>query len=563
MKRIYSSLKCLLVGGLLLASQGCEIDLELDDRYTDLTVYKNPESIDLYMAGMYNEFHTFKFGQFPIGYDNATDGLTDIMKYTSSAEGNGTVNRLAFEPQRVSATSPNFNYWSAGFNRIRRINELMHGVNTYAEGLSAEQKTLYEAEARFIRGYVYFWLVKLHGSVVLLPQLTSESNNPRSSEEESWNFVLADFAFAAEHLPTKAEAGATWRGRATKDAAYSLLARAALYAGSIAEYDNKQFNSDPLTGIPSAKQGEFYQRAANAAAEVMKLGYSLPKDFTALFTTSNNAEAIFTVDYQRPGVTHTYDSRFSPPVAAASNRAEGVPTAELVEEFEMANGEKFSWSNPAHAAAPYANRDPRFYGTVLYNGAVWQGRTLETFVGGNVGFIEYGTDANPSNTVTGYYVRKYLDPTNTNFVQNKSAQSWMLIRYAEVLLIYAEAQTKLGNLPAAKNALNEVRGRANLPNTQAQTAAEMMKAIEHERIVELAFEGHRYWDLRRWRKAHIVLNNKRVHGDKITKNAAGNLQFERVDADKQDRRFLSQMYYIPLPQQEIANNKALRQIQGW
>lgn len=566
MKRIYSSIKLLLVGGILLGTPGCELDLDLNDRYTDVTIWQSPKSVDLYMLGMYSEFKTFAFGQFPIGSSNATDGLTDIMKYTSTAEGNGSVNRLAFEPSRVSASSPNLNYWTAGYTRIRRLNELISGINTYAVGLSDEQKTQYEAEARFIRGYVYFWLVKLHGSVVLLPELTSNPGNARASEEASWDFVLADFAFAAEHLPSKGERGTAGRGRATKDAAYAFMARAALYAGSIAEYDNKQFNTDPLTGVPSARKNDYYKKAADAAAEVMRMGYSLHPDFTTLFNlkhnTSNN-EAIFTVDYQRPSVTHQYDFRFSPPTPGMNNRAEGVPTAELVERFEMADGGKFSWSNPAQAANPYVNREPRFYGTVLHNGSVWQGRTLETFVGGNVGYVEYGFDVNPSNTVTGYYVRKYLDPPNTQFLQNRSEQSWMEMRYAEVLLIYAEAQAKLGNLPEARNAVNAVRARVNLPATPAQTAAEMMAAVEQERLVELAFEGHRYWDLRRWRKAHLALHNTRVHADKITRTAAGGFQYQRVDADKQDRKFLSQLYYLPLPIAEVANNTALTQIKGW
>lgn len=560
MKRVLSKIKYVFIAGVLFCSQGCELDMELNDRYTDVSIYQNPENMDLIMYGMYNEFKTFAFGQFPIGYDNNTDGLTDILKYTSSAEGMGSVNRLASEPSRISASSPNLNYWNSAYTRIRRINEFLDGMNKYAN-LSEEQELLFEAEARFIRGYVYFWLVKLHGSVVLLDQLAFDKDNPRSSEEESWNFAIEDFAFAAEHLPEQWDAAE--KGRATKGAAYAMLARTALYAGSIAEYDNKEFNSDPLTGVPSAKKDTYYQLAADAAAEVMKLGYSLHPDFTELFTTADNNEAIFSLDFQRPTVTHNYDRRFAPPSDVPGYGAEGVPTAELVDAFEMADGKAFSWSNPSMAANPYASREPRFYGTILYNGAEWKGKTLETFVGGEEGFIDYGVDANPHRTVTGYYVRKYLDESNQEILKNGSSQRWMVIRYAEVQLIYAEAQAKLGNLQEAKSAINELRGRVGLPGTKAATAPELMEVIEQERMVELAFEGHRYWDLRRWRKAHMVLDNRRVHGHKITQAEDGTFRYEEVDSDKQDKLFPGQIYYIPIPQAEIANNPAVEQIQGW
>jgi len=116
--------------------------------------------MELYVNGMYAEFQTFKFGQFPIGYSNATDALTDILKYTSTTSGNGTVNILAMDAGRVDAAGPQLNYWNTAYVRIRRINEFLYGLAKYAK-VSETEKEVYEAEARFIRGYVYFWLVKL------------------------------------------------------------------------------------------------------------------------------------------------------------------------------------------------------------------------------------------------------------------------------------------------------------------------------------------------------------------------------------------------------------------
>jgi hypothetical protein len=558
--------KSFLVLGAVIAMGSCKIDYDPLDRYTDVAVYQNPANIRSYIIGMYSEFNTFKFGSFPIGYDNATDALTDLMKYSSGVSGNGTVNILASDASRVNAAGPQLNYWSTGYARIRRLNEFLEGLNTKAQGLDENSKLAFEAEARFIRGYVYFWLVRLHGSVVLLDKLIgpNEKDNPRSSEEDCYKFVAADFAFAAQYLPATRDAVNT--GRATKGAAYGMLARTWLYAASIAENDRKQFNTDELTGIPQAKAQEYYTNASNAADEVKKLAaqgiYALD-DFATMFTNKNSKEGLFTMYYSRPLITHQQDLGFVPPSDAPGQAlVYGVPTAELVNEFEMNDGSKFSWANPALAANPYANREPRFYATVLHNGSAWKGRTLNTTTSDVIeGITEYGA-AEAKRTVTGYYAKKFLDQSNTNIIVNKSDQSWMEMRYAEVLLIDAEAKTKINNIGGAKTSLNELRTKRGLPNTPSQTAPEMMTAIEHERMVELAFEGHRYWDLRRWRKAHIVLNNIRFTGHRGTPAGTG-VTYQTVTVDNANRQFTPALYYIPIPLDETLKNNAITQIKGW
>jgi hypothetical protein len=557
----------ILATGLLMSLQGCKVDILPTDRYTEEAVWSNPANMELYISGMYSEFKTFQFGAFPIGYDNATDALTDIEKYTSSSSGNGTVNVLATDASRVNAAGPQLNYWASGYSRIRRLNELLDGLARFGK-VDADTKKRYEAEARFIRGYVYFWLVKLHGSVVLLENIGqyAEKNRQRSSEEECYKFIAADFAFAAENLPKTWDATRT--GRATKGAAYGMLARTWLYAASIAEYDKKQFNQDDLTGVGISNAQAYYQNAANAAKAVVDLAneglYALETDFAGIFTNKNTKEAIFKLDYLMPQLTHNYDLGFAPP---GDNKANclvyGVPTAELVNEFEMSDGSKFSWSNTTQAANPYINREPRFYASILYNGASWKGRTLNTMPGSALeGLVEYAVTPDPRSTVTGYYIRKTLNPVVNDFVVNKSIQSWIELRYAEVLLIQAEAKAKLNDISGAQDALNALRTKRGLPNTPASTTAQLMTAIEHERKVELAFEGHRYWDLRRWRKAHIVLNNVKFTGHKVTASGGG-FKYEVISCDNTNRQFTPALYYIPIPVGEFQNNLALTQIKGW
>lgn len=553
--------------GIIMAAHGCKVDIDPTDRYTETAIWSNPANMELYINGMYNEFQTFQFGAFPIGYSNATDALSDIEKYTSTVSGNGTVNILATDASRVNAAGPQLNYWVTGYTRIRRLNEFLDGLAKYAK-VDDEMKKKYEAEARFIRGYVYFWLVKLHGSVILLDNMSQyqTKEHQRSAEEDCWKFIAADFTYAAENLP--AEWDANRAGRATKGAAYGMLARTWLYAASIAEYDKKQFNQDPLTGVNAANATTYYQSAAAAAKAVIDLAaqgyYGLESDYAATFTNKNTKDAIFKLDYVAPQLTHTFDQGFAPPGDAPGQcMSYGVPTAELVNEYEMSDGSKFSWSNASQAANPYSNREPRFYGSILYNGATWKGRTINTTPGNTTeGFAEYAVNTEPRRTVTGYYIRKMLNPVVNDFVVNKSTQSWIELRYAEVLLIAAEARVKLNDIGGVQDALNTLRNKRGLPNTTAATAASLMTAVEHERMVELAFEGHRYWDLRRWRKAHVVLNGVRFKGHRVTATNNG-YTYEVVDCDNMDRQFTPALYYIPIPVSELQNNAGLTQIQGW
>ncbi len=554
------------IAGLSFAISSCSIENDPTNKYSEASVYKQESTIRLYMLGMYNEFNTFRFGAFPIGTANATDALTDIMKYTSQTSGNGTVNLLAYDASRVNASSPQLNYWNTGYTRISRLNELIKGIREYPNPLTEQQKLQYEAEARYIRGYVYFWLVRLHGSVVIMDELTSEKDHPRSSEDDCYNFIAADFAFAAEHLPKLWDSANA--GRATKGAAFGMLARTWLYAASIAEYDKKQFNSDELTGIPTSKARVYYENAANASGEVIKLAnegyYDLENNFSTIFSNKNNKEAIFKMDYQRPLLAHTYDLGFVPPKDAPGQAiVYGVPTAELVDEFEMADGARFSWANTTMKANPYANREQRFYASIIYNGATWKERVVNTSTSDPLeGIVEYGSTSDPKRTVSGYYTKKFLDETNTDIIVNRSVQSWIEMRYAEILLIDAEAKTKTDDLTGAKASLNKLRNKRGLPDAPAQGASDLMIAIEHERKIELAFEGHRYWDLRRWRKAHIVLDDVRFTGHRAT-GSNGNFTYETIPVDNADRQFTTALYYMPIPIDETLRNNAISQIKGW
>lgn len=548
-----------------ISFQGCNLDLDLQDRLVEESVWSDPNTAELYVSGMYGVFQKFQFGNFPnLGYNNAMDALADGMKFTSNTLGNGTVNTLISNANYFSPATVGLNFWNPGFVGIRRVNEMIEGVKTKSK-LSEEQKLVYEAEGRYVRAYTYFWLAKLHGSLPVFRSLGdySSKDKPRSSEQEVYDFMIEDLTFAAENLPKT-----NLSGRATKGAAYGMLSRVALYAGSIAKYDNKQFNTDALTGISQTKAKDYFGISASAATKVVELAgeglYALDTDFAGIFRKKDTKEAIFRVDYLAPNITHDYDLGYAPPRDAAGNTlVYGVPTADLVDEFEMADGAKFSWSNPVHAANPYSNREPRFEATILHNNSVWKGRVLNTTEADAVeGFVEFGRSGDPKRTVTGYYAKKMLDPSNTTFVVNKSTQSWIEMRYAEIILVLAEAKAQLDDYASATTYINMLRSKRGLNSISVSGSTQAMQAIEHERKVELAFEGHRFWDLRRWRKAHIELNGKKMTGHKITGQGAG-YTYEVVPADAVNRSFTGKLYYLPIPENEVQLNLALDQIFGW
>lgn len=557
----------------LILTAGCSLDITPSNDYTEEVIWNNSDNIELYINELYTTLRDFQFDKMAnlIGDGNATDALTDLMKYTSVTPGKGTVNELATNPSVISPATPVMDYWSTGYTKIRRINEFIDGVTRNTSYLEENVRMEYIAQARFLRGYIYFWLVKLHGSILLLNDIEDYLvvDRQRSTETECWDAVINDFSFAAEWLPT------SWnsknKGKITRIAAYSMVARASLYAGSIAKYDRKQFNFDELTGVAESKAKEYFEKSIKATEEAIKLsaesGISLENNLEKIFT-NESSEIILASYFVSPFVRHSYDIMYAPPGDSNEEKCwvRGVPTAELADEFEMSDGAKFDWNNPEMAANPYKNREPRFYSTILYNGATWKGRDIITIAGSErEGYVEFGNNPNsdePKRTVTGYYVKKMLDPSNTTFVDDGSFQPWIEIRYAELLLIAAEAETYIDSQMSkskARNYLNLLRVNRGLPEFVGD---DLLSAIKHERIVELAFEGHRYWDLRRWREAHILLNNTMFHACRIT-DVQGELQYEKTPCDDRQRKFYTSMYYMPVPSTEIRNNQLITQIKGW
>ena len=519
------------------------LDLTPTDSVSDKSAWESQDATDLYVNNFYE--YIALYGQFGNQQfqGNLTEGLTDTFKYGSPVMGNraGDCNYYVFTPETMSSEGSILDCWSNTYERIRRINEFLAAMENYST-YSAEVNTLYEAQARFFRAFLYFQLAKRHGGEIIIFNKLSETvkNTPLTSAEDTWQYIYDELTFAAENLPEEWNSQNT--GRVTKGAAYAMLSRAMLYA-------------------------ERWGDAKAAGEEVLKLGYALADTYENA-TKGGNLESILEFNYIVTGPNHYWD-RYMCMYNEYTTAGGATPTQEMVESYEAKDGSMVDWTKWHTAEGtteypPYEQLEPRFAATILYNGAEWKGVELECCVDGQYGtYVDYGVEPYPyGKTVTGYYMRKFRQEENTDLTNVASTSTWVELRLGEVLLILAEAEYRLGNDGAAMGYIKQIRDRVGLPTDLSLTGDDVFAALVHERKIELAYEGHLWWDMRRWRLAEEAYTGYRVHGMKITKEGSG-YRYQYVDADGQDRKFLSRMYRLPIPDAELRNNNAIQQFPEW
>jgi hypothetical protein len=377
----------------------------------------------------------------------------------------------------------------------------------------------------------------------------------RNTLAECIKFISDECDSAALQLPVTYPTADL--GHATRGAALALKSRVLLYAASDL-YNTSSwaggYSSPELISIGSGDRTARWQAAADAAKAVIDLagtGYALTNNYVNLFKTFNNNELIFV---QRNSASNSFE-RASYPIGYNLGNSGTTPSGNLVDAYEVkvdANtAEPFDWNNPAHAASPFANRDPRLGFSILLNNTTFKGRPVECWAGGLDG---PGKDL---STRTGYYIYKYLDPNLDLLLNTTSVHSWILIRLAEVYLNYAEAlnEAQPGHADISTY-LNRVRQRSGVnmpPVASGLTQAEMREKIRHERRIELAFEDHRFWDVRRWMAGETYFNVP-LRGIRITKNVDDSFGYQVINVES--RGFEPKMYFYPIPQTEI-------NITGW
>lgn len=470
---------------------------------------------------------------------------------------NGSWNALS-NPDNV------WNRYFAGIAKCCTLLENSNHVNLDISRLDPAKRVEYEnnlkdirmwrAEAHFLRAYFNFELLKRYGPIPIIKSTLDinkdYSDTPRPTMKEVVEFIANDCDMAADSLELT-----PWRnmndafGRATKGAALALKSRLLLYAASPLYVD---FGDIDEANKPS--DATLWKAAADAAKAVIDLNqYELASAYDDLFKNDfQNKEYIFVRRY--PSNSDFEKSNF--PVSYGGKGGTN-PSQNLIDDYEMLDGTAFDWSDPVKAAHPFENRDERLLATVLMNGVLFKGKRVATYPG--------GADAmpNPNATKTGYYLRKFLNE-NVNIQTGGGSDGHVvpLFRLAEIYLNYAEALNEYDPTnPDIAVYLNKIRERVSLPDVPSGLTQEQMRTlIHHERRVELAFEEHRFWDVRRWKVASSTLGAP-VKGVKITQDDAGNFTYSPVQVEQ--RVFQPKMYWYPIPQSEVLKLHHWEQNKGW
>lgn len=558
MKNIFKTLLAVLV--ISLSSCGF-LDMDPTDRVSDKVMWASTENAEYHVNYLYTYVYDVLMSQCSAGL---TEALTDQLKY-----GSYNYNAMCYIPSEIAygATltagyvDAYLGYWGTWYQGIMKSNNAIANLRQFGQ-MSDEDKVRLEAEIRFIRAYLYFDLMKRYKEIIIYDEKMEEYTKDKelSSEADGWEFIYQDLKFAADNLPDRTTSG----GRINKGMAWGFMSRAMLYA----------------------KQ---YERVITAAEEVENLGYGLEKDYKDAYTKSiaaGNNEAILQYNFDRSSdVTHSYDFYYTPggdyTLFGESGGGYGTPTQEMVESYELATGgfpDWEPWHDSTTETPPYADLEPRFHATILYNGAPWKGRKIEPFVKGDDGWMEWNTEREPKGrTCTGYYLRKMVDEGHDVIAYSGGTQPLIALRYAEVLLNKAEACYRLGDeyYTEANDIVMTIRDRVGLPFDGGLTGVDLWQAIRQERKVELAYEGHWYWDLRRWEVAALKypegLTGYKLHGLKIERNDSGTADddsddvytYTYVTVDDEYRNFPEKMYQFPLPQGELDSNGAVDQFSQW
>lgn len=553
--------------------------------------------------------------------------LTDEAVFTHTGRNINTVNEGSLSPSNLGWVDATYG-WSQMYQYIRASNIAIANLNT-ATFTDETLKARLKGEAYFMRAYYYQQLVRYYGSVPLIKKvyaLNEDYSVPRNTFDECVKQIVSDADSAALLLDGKSLA----KGRATKTAALALKSRILLYAASdlhdmptakaksavIAAFPNPEFLG--YTSGDRKARWQAAQAAAKAALDAAGSGYKL--NLTAPVTPEQGrlnyislamagASGDKSLD---PSANDIVFGRYFTPSQNEGARQTGLnngpngyhnwagntPIGTLVDDYEMMDGTPFSWTNPTHKANPYVNRDPRFYATVMYDGAPWKPRPSDAKDPANqiqtgaydllddkgALFNRKGLDTRSSSiedwngSRTGYYMRKFIDP-NPSLYDNTDRQNipWPFMRVTELVFNYIEASIEVGEEAVALEWLNKIRFRAGMPALKVSGDA-LREAYRHEKRIEMAYEEQRYHDARRWMIAPATLGRSLQYINVIGKFKPGKSMKEPYHYDPtvydytytpveekshENRTWVDKMYYRPFSRDEINRNSKLVQNPGY
>lgn len=539
MKKIFYILS---IGLSLLAFNSCKdyLDKEVDTNLTEEKIFSDVHYAPGFLYNIYNDLMTgynrYDGAMLASGCDEAKNSYSGSLVQTFN---NGAVN---------SSLNPD-DIWNQMYSGIRKTNIFLDKLNTTIKetnSIPVADRPRMKGEALFLRAMFHFELIKRYGKIPFVDKVLSTEtagSMPQLSFDEVVTRIVNDCDSAMVYLPiTNDDAN---KGRAVKSSAMALESRILLYAAS------------PLNNI--ANDLTKWSKAATAALDLINMKgatIGLESKYQNAFYTPYSKEVLFATQ----AVNTNEFERANFPVSFGGSGFTN-PTQSLVDAFDTKLGKPIGDDVTYDPAKPYEGRDARFYEIILYNGASLKSRQVETYIGG-----KDGLQSAPTATQTGYYLKKFVDPSVDLDKGTTVRKPWILFRFAEAYLNYAEALNEAsGPVKEVYDAVYELRKRNYVITSRARypagmTQSQMRERLKKERQVEFAFEEHRFWDLRRWKDAETILNQPAM-GMKITLNQA-DTTYTYQAFEVENRVFYSRFYWYPIPRIEVLKGY-LKQNQGW
>ncbi|NII23542.1 RagB/SusD family nutrient uptake outer membrane protein [Pseudoflavitalea sp. X16] len=627
MKKLLKYITLPVFSGILLT--GCKqefLDTKPLDKASSADTWKDASLSEAFVTGIYSGLGQGGFDEQMLA------SLSDEAVFTHPNRGINVVNEGVLNPSNLGWVNVNYRWGKDGgkndmYAKIRQANLALENLRTATFEDVNGLKTRLQGEAHFLRAFYYHQLVRYYGAVPIIDKsykLDDDFSIARNTWDECVTFILKDCDSAITELKDRTMPD----GKANEIGAMALKARMLLYAASdlhdIPTAKAKSatiagFSKPELLGYPSGDRNARWKAAQDAAKAIMDKvpgrGYKL--DLNAPVSLADGKLNYISLSMggasKAPGLEDTKKEilfgRFFTSAREEGgmqiglyngpngyhNWAGNSPIQQLVDDYEMMDGSKFDWTDAAQKAAPYKNRDPRFYATILYDGADWKPRdkasgnvdpasqiqTGRYDVGG--GTMLAGLDTRSSSienwngSWSGYYMRKFIDP-DPNLVDNNARQTvpWPFFRYTEIVFNYIEACIELGEETEAKNWLNKIRFRAGMPAI-TESGAALKARYQNERRVELAYEDHRYHDARRWMIAPTTLGRPITFISVVGNLKAGatapspyrydeskyNYTYTPTAGSQESRKWDDKMYFRPIPLDEMNTNTKLVQNPGY
>ena len=583
------------------------------DEYSETDVWSDPALVETFVNMMYRNALGWPFSIERLSDYSDESFFTpdwDVLNFNKSLMTSDGL--LGWQVDWATPHTLHFR-WDPLYANARRTNIFFSKIDEVPSDDEAVIDNL-KGQAYFMRAWTYFYLTALYGGVPIITKaytLDDEFEVARNTYEECISFVIGQIDSAALFLPDAYPTD----GHVTRGAALAFKARVLLYAASDLHNSGKNgvvtsgFSNPELLGYVGGDANARWTAAKNAAKAVIDLNkYSLYKatpapadsvaqNFVELFTSKGTSEDIL-LQFFTPKTDENWDG-YNPGLYCGPNGyhnwGNNTPLGDLVDDYEMKDGSKFDWANLTHKANPYVNSEARFYATVLYEGVQWRKRPSDALQIDPFSIIQVGYVYNPGNVMikagldtrsgpiedwnggkTGYYLRKYVDPTvDPQYV--KQDVPFKHLRYGEVLLNYAEACIELGQDAEARTYINLIRKRAGQPDLPGSLTGDALRqAYRHERRIELAFEDHRFWDVRRWLIGEVAY--KQTSAVDVRYNATetsvpsyrkadgstyGAPVFAKKDTPGDSRAWNKKIYFFPIMRDEMNKNTLLVQNPGY